>query len=210
MAFRHYLTFLIALQVLSTTGCGRQLNWTQDALLHDGRVLLVERNSVFNSPFPGNSGMEIRQTLTFSHPDTGERITWRLPDGLQPIMLDFEQGAPYYVLNEYTVLDYNKWGCPNPPYIVYLYKKGVWKQVDFSQLPKVFVVRNMAKMAKEIRGLKDGSHISIQGMENYWDQYKNITDFRKISREKINPIGNGCYEDVLIKMGRKAEIDNRR
>lgn len=192
------------------SSCGRTMDWTQDAPLHDGRTLLVERRSEFSSSFPGNSGMEIRQTLTFRHPDTGERITWRIPEGLHPAMIDFERGVPYYVLTEYTVSDYNKWGCPNPPYLVFRYEQGKWARIAFEALPERFLERNLVVMAKSIRGLKDGGHISLYGLENHWDRYSEKRNIRQISREKISPIAKGCYDDILIQQGRQSEIDNRR
>jgi hypothetical protein len=194
----------------SLTACGRKLDWTQDAPLHDARTLVVERRSEFGSSFPGNSGLEIGQTLTFRHPDTGERITWRIPEGLQPVMIDFDRGVPYYVLTEYTVADYNQWGCPNPPYLVYRYEQGKWMRIAFEALPEPFLNRNLLEMSKEIRGLKDGGHVSAYGLENHWNGYPKTMNIRQISRKKINPIVKGCWESTLHKQGRQSEIDNRR
>lgn len=198
------------LLIVGLSSCGRRLDWTQDAQLHDGRTLVLERLSEFGPSFPGNSGLEIGQTISFRHPDTGERISWRIPDGLQPAMIDFEGGVPYYLLTEYTVSDYNKWGCPNPPYLVYRYEQGKWVRITFEALPEPFLNRNLVGISKEIRGLKDGGHVSVYGLENHWNEYPKAVNIRQISREKISPIGRGCYDDVLIQQGRQSEIDHRR
>lgn len=60
------------LLIVGLSSCGRRLDWTQDAQLHDGRTLVLERRSEFGPSFPGNSGLEIGQTISFLHPDTGK------------------------------------------------------------------------------------------------------------------------------------------
>lgn len=75
---------LIATVTLNLVACGRDLDWIQDAPLHDGRVLVVERHS------------------------------------------GFDPGTPNFVLTGNTISDYNTWGCPNPPYLVYRYEQGKW------------------------------------------------------------------------------------
>jgi len=152
--------------------------------------------------------MEVGQTLTFLHPDTGERITWRIPDGLLPVMIDFDQGVPYYILRENTVSDYNKWGCPNPPYLVYRYQQSNWDRLAFDALPATFVNRNLIPMSKVVQGVSNGQVVSANEMESYWfrsEHPKPKQEARKISREKVNPIAEGCYPDVLNAQGRQAE-----
>lgn len=203
---------MLVILPLTFTACGKEktLDWHQEALLHDGRTLWVERHSERGSPFPGNSGLETGQTLAFSHPDTGERIEWRIPEGLQPVMLDFEQGVPYYVLDTYVSSDYSKWGCPNPPYLVYRYQQGKWKRVAFELLPAQFVILNLMRMSKDARGLVDGGRISVDQMEAYFkDGEQGTKKFRLILREKVNPIGKGCGADILFSQGRESEMDDK-
>jgi len=198
---------------VSLTACGKAIDWTEETPLHDGRVLWVERHSELGPSFPGNSGMEIGQSLAFKHPNTGERIAWTIPDGLNPVMIDFDQRIPYYVFAGHTVSDYNKWGCPNPPYLVYRYQHGKWSSVPFESLPASFVSRNLIPMSKDVRGLKDGGRVYANEMENLWARVeypKPKQEARRISREKVNPIAHGCHESVLHKLGRQSEIDNRR
>ncbi len=152
--------------------------------------------------------MEVGQTLTFVHPDTGERIRWKLPDGLQPHMLGFDQSIPYYVLKAYTVSDYNKWNCPNPPYMVFRYAEKHWAQIPFEQLPAQFVKPNLISMAKSNERYISSGYASTEGLAAY--QERVAKQFRTISREKISPIAKGCEESVLIKQGRQSEIDTRR
>jgi hypothetical protein len=208
MKIKTYLA--LVLFTLCLFGCGRKLDWAQEAPLYDGRILVVERHSEFGPSFPGNSGMEITQILAFRHPDTGNRISWHIPEGLLPVMIDFDKGTPYYVLTEYTISDYNTWGCPNPPYLVYRYEQGKWTRIAFEELPQRFLARNLVDMSKGINGIKNGQYVSVYGLENHWNKYPKNMNVRQISRKKINPIAQGCYESTLHKQGRQSEIDNRR
>lgn len=195
--------------LLNLAACSKTIDWAEEAPLHDGRVLRIERHSELGSPFPGNSGMEIGQSLAFTHPDTGERIAWHIPDGLNPVMIDFDQRIPYYVFAAHTVSDYNKWGCPNPPYLVYRFQQGKWTNIPFEALPVSLVSRNLIPMSKDVRGLKDGGRVYADEMENLWARVEYPTpkqDARRINREKVNPIANGCYPDVLNEQGRQAEL----
>lgn len=204
---------MIRLAVLSAVlvGCdtGRTFEWKQEAPLVDGRMIVVDRYSEQGPHSKSlNVRMETGQELAFTHPDTGERIRWRIMGGLQPYMLDFDQKVPYYVLIAYTVADYNRWDCPNPPYLIYRYEHGEWNRTPFEKLPRQFVKPNLMAMAKSYEKYIDHGYVNAQSLERYFnhkDKQHNI-----ISREKISPIGLGCHESTLIRLNRQSEIDNRR
>lgn len=203
-----WIVFLL-LATLSLTACGRTVEWKQEVPLHDGRVIVIDRMSQQgpHDPFV-NMRMEIGQELAFTHPDTSERVRWKIPDGLQPYMLDFDGLIPYYVLAAYTVGDYNKWGCPNPPYFVYRYERGQWGRIAFEQLPAKFQKRNLIAMAKAEEKFVGDGYVTAAELETYVG--RKDPPRRVISREKVNPIAKGCFESTLIKQGRQSEIDNRR
>jgi hypothetical protein len=191
------------------SACGRTIEWKQEVPLHDGRVIVIERESEQGGydPFVGMR-METAQTLSFVHPATGERVRWKLPTGLLPHMLDFDKATPYYVLIAHTVADYNKWGCPNPPYMVFRYTGKDWERISFEQLPTPFVTPNLISMAKSYDEFIIGGFATVESLARY--QKKVSRQYRTINREKVNPIAKGCEESVLIKQGRQSEIDTRR
>lgn len=196
---------------IALTGCdtGRTLEWKQEAPLADGRVIVVDRYSE-QGPHSNkhNMRMEIGQELAFTHPDTGERIRWRVMNGLQPHMLDFDSGTPYYIFRAYTVLDYNNWDCPNPPYLVYRYEKGGWNRTPFEKLPTQFAKPNLMAMAKSFEKYISSGLVSVSALERYFNEHD--PPYRVIGRERISPIGYGCREGTLIRLNRQSEIDNRR
>lgn len=204
--------FLSAGFVMNACGeGGRTLDWKQEVPLHDGRVIVVDRISKQTGKIlPENVIMESEQTLSFTNPDTQERILWTLPKGLLPVALDFDQQKPYLVLRAYTVSDYNKWDCPNPPWLVYRYEGGEWNRMRFEEFPAVLVNRNLLPMLKVGPLKSEGGQVTVRQLEDYWKSYPNPKEAKVISREKISPIGEGCHESVLIKQGRQSEIDRRR
>lgn len=84
---------IAVLSVLSA--CGKTIEWKQEVKLHDGRVIVMERMSKLSGTvFPENVVLEYEQTLIFRHPDSGTRIEWKIPEGLQPVSFDFDRGIP--------------------------------------------------------------------------------------------------------------------
>ncbi len=141
MKLRLLTTLLLCLPLAA---CGNAVHWKQEVLLLDGRVIIVERESEQTGKlFPQNISMEKSQFIAFTNPDTGEKVSWSIPQGLKPYALDFDNRVPYLVLNAYTVADYNTWNCPNPPYLVYRHESGNWVPIPFDQLPDKFVRRNL-------------------------------------------------------------------
>jgi hypothetical protein len=206
-------TVFAILSVLLLAGCGKpaeHLAWKQEVPLHDGRVIVLDRLSFIGAEavLMNRLRMEIEQTLAFTHPDTGERIEWKLPEGLIPHMLDVDGGVPYYVLEAHTVGDYNTWNCPNPPWMVFRYVGARWQRTPVEDLPPSFVDANLLAMAKdEERHIVNGyvTRDALRMAIRSWDP-----DRRVINRQKINPIAEGCHNDILVKLGRQSESDYGR
>ncbi len=203
---RHLLIWLFAAHL---TACGKgaeHLAWKQEVLLHDGRTITLERLSFIGAEalLMNRLRMEFEQTLAFTHPDTGQRIEWKIPKGLLPFMLDFEAGAPYYVFYAHTVGDYNNWECPNPPYMVFKHAGGQWQRVPFEDLPVRFANRNLMDMAKDHQQYMSNGLVTAN-MLNRYVLAKDIGR-RTINREKINANVKGCFPSVLMKLGRANEI----
>lgn len=207
-------TILIALAALASAACEwfeRDLNWKQEVRLQDGRTLMVDRVSrVTGKRFPEGGNYDIYQSLTFTHPDTNERIAWAPPEHTGPVMLDLDGPNVYYVVEAITVGDYNDIGCPNPPYLGYRYAGKQWQQIHIDDMPARFVERNVQRRSMEDKNaLADGVVTSAE-LQAYFKKFPTSMKYRFISRKQINPIGEGCHEGILMKQGRQSEIDNRR
>ncbi|MDP2823563.1 MAG: hypothetical protein Q8O52_12920 [Sulfuritalea sp.] len=68
--------------LLSLTACGKTIDWKQEVKLHDGKVIVVDRQSKQESmSIPTKGILEPWQQIAFTHPASGERIVWDLPKG---------------------------------------------------------------------------------------------------------------------------------
>lgn len=204
---------------------GKTIDWKQEAPLHDGRMLIVDRRSKLSpsNPFDLSMRMEIEQTLTFKHPDTGQKLSWTIPDGLHPAMIDFENGTPYFLFRTAMASDYSKWGCPNPPYLTYRYQNGAWKHIAFESLPASLSRLNLITQshdAHENAGeLPEKSYVPAGVVERFWGRIlgrerKSSEKLKgneetQFSREKIEPgiFSERCDWIVLTALGRESELD---
>lgn len=118
-------------------------SWKEEALLHDGSKLIVERSVERKGRHEiGQLPAYTKQTLTFTNPATGKVITWEDKatedlgtSSFLPMALDIYQGAAYLVVTPMGCLSYNKWGRPNPPYVIFRHQGKAWERVPLQELP---------------------------------------------------------------------------
>lgn len=140
------LAALIAIFGLSACFGRATYRWQEEVLLHDGRVIVVERRvkTGYAPTEIGHPPAESDYTLTFDTPD-GKRVTW---DGgrnrFVPMILDFEQGVPYVVATGATSLVYGAEGCPRPPYFFFRWSAGQWQRTTYAQFPKSIRKANLS------------------------------------------------------------------
>ena len=89
-----------------------------------------------NSDTPGESDY----TLTFTTADD-KMDKWEAGKSFRPMILDFANGTPYVVARGSTGPDYEKHGCPKPPYFIFRWTDGRWQHIDYEQL-----LRDIRKM----------------------------------------------------------------
>ena len=146
MKLNGLLFALIATFSLSACFVRATYHWKEEVLLHDGRVIVIER-SVKTGYAPTEIGQppaESDYTLTFGAPG-GKTITW---DGGRnrfiPMILDFEQDVPYVVATGATSLVYGTEGCPRPPYFFFRWSAGQWQRMTYEEFPKSIRKANLS------------------------------------------------------------------
>jgi hypothetical protein len=55
-------------------------------------------------------------------------------------------GVPYLATSPAGCIAYNKWGRPNPPYILFKYVNDAWRQIPLKEFPAVLVQANLMNM----------------------------------------------------------------
>lgn len=201
---------LAALSIVMTAcDSGRTLEWKQEAPLADGRVIVIDRVSKQTGvKYPERAVFEFQQILSFTNPDTNERISWEIPGGTGAWMIEFDSGTPYMVLKAKSVTDYNNYDCPNPPWLVYRYTQNQWNRIPLESLPERFAKPNLLAAARTDERSSNDGFVSRQELEAFFRRQD--AEYRVIGREKISPIGHGCDEGTLIRLNRQSEIDHRR
>lgn len=124
---------------------GNTMNWKEEVLLHDGQIIVAER--FYNlGGYPAIESREraaLDETVTFTLPGTKQKITWKTdfrdsepePNSLNLLLLDVVKGTPYIATYPAGCIAYNKWKRPNPPYVLFKYEAGEWKQISLTEFP---------------------------------------------------------------------------
>lgn len=132
---------------------GHSKRWKEEVQLHDGRVIVVERSfNLGDYSAPGSlERPALDETLTFALPGANKEIVWKTefrndvpePNSLGPLLLDIVDGAPYLATSPAGCIAYNKWGRPNPPYILFKYINDEWKRIPLEEFPPKLVQKNL-------------------------------------------------------------------
>lgn len=126
-------------------------SWKEEVLLHDGSKIIVKRSVDRGGRHEIGQKPPIKeQSLTFALPSTNESVTWRtafskdvgLAD-FQPLSLDIFQRIAYVVTSPVGCLSYNKWGRPNPPYVIFKYEDKEWRRISLEELPSAMKAPNL-------------------------------------------------------------------
>ncbi len=151
------LAALIVVIELSACAVGRALpfggeSWHEEVQLHDGRTLVVERMVQRGGRHEVGQPPPIKeQTIVFTLPGSKTRVTWTSEYGEDIGRTNFVllavhvlNGTPYLVTEPNLCLSYNKWGRPNPPYVVFKYDGTAWQRIPLVDLPTEFSTLNVA------------------------------------------------------------------
>jgi len=118
-------------------------SWREEVLLHDGRKIIVQRWQKRGGMHALDQEPGIKeQTITFRLPGTKRAIKWKDEYSEDVGHANFELVAlhvigntPYVVTIPYLCPSYNKWGRPNPPYVVFKHVGNGWMRIGLAELP---------------------------------------------------------------------------
>ncbi|MBI5007087.1 MAG: hypothetical protein HZB95_08160 [Nitrosomonadales bacterium] len=184
-------------------------SWKEEVLLHNGGTIIAERTAKRGGRHEiGQKPPFESQQLEFVMPVTGERVTWvdNYSEDIGtasflPMLLDIRQGVAYIVANNMGCLSYNKWGRPNPPYVVFKYEGKEWKRVPLQELPAEITRPNLIQSepdatAERIRK----TPVPAERIQEIISEYRQ-PEFRTILREAYAGAGGSCEKMVHYKCG---------
>lgn len=142
-------------------------SWKEEVLLHDGQKIIVERSVTRRGRHELGQRPPIgEQYLTFTMPGTGKVVRWEDEysedvgsANFNLLMLDILGGVAYLVGSPMGCLPYNKWGRPNPPYVIFKFQGSEWKRINIQELPAELKKPNLI-----ISSPDDGAKQAIGGL----------------------------------------------
>lgn len=184
---------------------GGQASWEEEVLSHDGGKMLVERTATRRGRHEIGQQPPIGdQSLAFMMPKTNQRVVWKDEysedvgsANFNLMLLDIVQGVAYLLATPAGCLSYNKWGRPNPPYVVFKYQGKEWRRIPLQELPVEIVRPNLLHSSPD----RVAARTQIQGIvpaaviRKETDEYRQ-PEYRSILRDPIKGGEKNCAEMV--------------
>lgn len=181
-------------------------SWKEEVQLHDGSKIVVERAQTYGGSREIGQPKPVKEhNITFSVPGTSTRITWKSEYGedvkntnFKLLALHILNNTPYIVAVPALCLSYNKWGRPNPPYVVFKYEGKEWKRIPLQNLPVEFKEINLviATLAEE-KAIAAQSLVSAELVKKLNSSLEQ-SEYRAILREAIKPPAPGSIINCPI------------
>ena len=192
--------------------------WKEEVLLHDGRIMIVERSQTYGGRSePGQSGPIKEHTIRFTLPGSNQTITWVSEYGEDVGRTNFNLLAvhvlnrvPYVVAEPNLCLSYNKWGRPNPPYVFFKFDGNAWQRISLDQFPVEFKTVNVAHntIGQDAKDLVRMGFISAQKIKDM--NNSSAPEYRAIQREPLASIrcpqySSGPKAPLPMNLGNEAD-----
>ncbi len=175
-----------------TCACSNSTTWKEEALQHDGSKIIVERSLKRGGPHEiGSRGGSVYQSLTFLMPATLKEIVWedqRSEDlntaSFSPMALNVVNNTAYVVASPAGCLAYNKWGRPNPPYVVFKYQGQDWSRIPLAHLPAAIRSPNLIFSSPDDKAKEIGGVVSAQTIQRL-NAVSRMPQYLSIVREPV-------------------------
>jgi hypothetical protein len=138
-------------------------SWKEEVLLHDGSTIIVERSMTRGGHGIAHQDMVTDERLIFTMPGTSQEIVWvdKFSEDLGSsefnlMMLEIRKGSAYVLASPMGCLSYNKWGRPNPPYVIFQYQGEEWTRIPLQELPLEFKLPNLVISSPDSEVKKTG------------------------------------------------------
>lgn len=185
-------------------------SWKEEVLLHDGQKIIVERSLDRGGRHEiGQRSGATNETLSFTLPGTNQTATWNDKysedigsSNFNLLMLEISNKSAYLVASPMGCLSYNKWGRPNPPYVVFKYQDTVWSRIPLQELPAELTVPNLVISSPD-NAAKDasGGVISVETIKRLNSRARQ-PKYQTILRTEIDAPEGRCGEMVYDGHGR--------
>ncbi|MDK2742944.1 MAG: hypothetical protein NDI90_08505 [Nitrospira sp. BO4] len=211
------ISLVVSIEMSGCAGVGAlpfgDPTWKEEVLLHDGSRIVVKRSQSYGGRHePGQSSPVKEQTVTFTLPNTSTTLEFKSDYGedigranFQLIALHILHGTPYIGTVPNLCLSYNKWGRPNPPYVLFRYDSKAWQRIPLEELPAEFKDINLVINSKGEEKLLTAQSVVTAELVKKLNGELRQPEFKTILREavKLGSLGSAvnCEEMVRYKCG---------
>jgi len=199
---------VLGVLLLALTACSeRSLEWTEDVELPDGRIVLLTRYQEFRGVHePGQRPTPSDYWLEFDNPDSRARVRWNGRRDLGTVALLMDEGVPELLMTPWLG-GLRPWRCPDPPYLLFRYEAGQWKQIPLMTLRGQKIRPNMTSSprdaGKDIRS--HGNHLDWQLAGHVSDALEPIAyiDFTNLTTQTFDTRCQPPFNTLEVKEGRR-------
>lgn len=185
-------------------------SWKEEVVLHDGSKIIIERTASRHGPHEIGQRPPIGdQSITFTIPRTNQKVVWKdeysedvSGANFNLMMLDIVQETAYVLATPAGCMSYNKWGRPNPPYVIFEYSGKEWRRIPLRELPANITRPNLLQSSPdEVAGnrAKRGV-VTAEVIQEEREEYRQ-PEFRTILRESYPGAAAGCSEMIRTNDG---------
>lgn len=179
-------------------------SWKEEVVQPDGSTRNVERRVVRKGRHEIGQRPPIgEQVLSFDMPGTAERVEWEDPyseelggSSFNPMLIGVLGDAAYVLAAPAGCLSYNKWGRPNPPYVVFKYQNKEWHRISVQKLPAEFAMPNLIISSPDDVAEKIGKPVVSAEQVRQSNQGFQQPEYRAILREPLPNVWSSCGEMV--------------
>ncbi len=180
-------------------------SWREEVLLHDGSKVIVERSQNYGGRHEIGQSLPVKEhTITFTPPDSGKTIKWKSEYGedigrtnFNLLALHVLNGVPYLIVEPNLCLSYNKWGRPNPPYVIFKFDGNAWERIQVAALPSEFKAINLiVNNGREEDIQKAGNQLGYVSAESVHAINSSLRqpEYQTILREALLGVRSGCIK----------------
>ncbi len=136
-------------------------------------------------------------------PSTNEKVVWEDHysedvggSNFNPLLLEIVNGTVYVLGSPAGIASFAKWGCPNPPYVVFKYQKKVWEHISLEQLPAQIKLPNLViSSPDDVAKKANYGVLSVEMIKQENDGFRQ-PELRTILREPVARMQKGCLEPM--------------
>jgi hypothetical protein len=169
-------------------------SWKEEVKLHDGSTIIVKRSQTYKGRHAIDQSVPVGEhTVSFTMPQTGKSYTWTSEYGedlgrtnFNLLAIHILDNIPYIIAQPNLCLSYNKWGRPNPPYVIFKFVDSAWQRIQINDLPQQFTTLNVLIAVDEAdtRGISSMRTISAKTIKERNAELKQ-PELKAIVREHV-------------------------